>query len=71
MGDFNAPFRVSAAVDAGRRTKGPVRSRGFARLARLRILYVMAICLINFASVIVQCGAGACQTTEYKMLSGS
>jgi len=32
---------------------------------------VIAICLINFASVIVQCGVGACHTFEYKLLSGS
>ena len=35
------------------------------------ILLVIAICLINFGSVILQCGAGACHTSGYRLLSGS
>ena len=30
--------------------------------------YVILICAINFASVIVQCGVGQCHTTSYKLL---
>jgi disulfide bond formation protein DsbB len=41
------------------------------RLARLLSLYVIAICLINLGSVLLQCGAGACHTSEYRLLSGS
>jgi hypothetical protein len=29
------------------------------------------ICAINFASVVVQCGAGQCHTTGYALLSVS
>jgi disulfide bond formation protein DsbB len=42
----------------------------FGRLARLLSLYVIAICLINLGSVLLQCGAGACHTSEYRLLSG-
>jgi disulfide bond formation protein DsbB len=40
------------------------------RVARLLSLYVIAICLINFVSVIVQCGAAACHTSGYRLLGG-
>jgi len=46
-------------------------SPALGRLARLLCLYVVAICLINLASVILQCGAGACHTSEYRLLRGS
>jgi len=38
------------------------------RLATILGLYVLAICLINFGSVIVQCGLGECHTFGYKLL---
>jgi disulfide bond formation protein DsbB len=41
------------------------------RSARLLGLYVVALCLINFVSVILQCGAGACHTNAYRLLGGS
>lgn len=41
------------------------------RLARLLSFYLIAICLINFVSVILQCGADACHTSGYRLLSGS
>ena len=37
-------------------------------LAGLLSLYVIVICLINFASVIVQCGFGECHTFGYALL---
>lgn len=37
-------------------------------LANVLSLYVLAICLINFGSVIVQCGFGECHTFGYKLL---
>jgi disulfide bond formation protein DsbB len=43
----------------------------FGRLARLLSLYVIAIGLINFGSVILQCGADACHTSGYRLLGGS
>ncbi|MGE3150190.1 MAG: disulfide bond formation protein B [Pseudorhodoplanes sp.] len=38
------------------------------RLAASLSLYVIALCLINFVSVIVQCGFGECHTFNYKLL---
>jgi disulfide bond formation protein DsbB len=46
-------------------------SPGLARTARALGWYVIALCLINLGSVIVQCSAGACHTSEYRLLSGS
>jgi disulfide bond formation protein DsbB len=63
-------FAIKLAV-LGDPMRDPQPSPALGRVARLLSLYVIAICLINFASVILQCGAGACHTSEYKMLSGS
>jgi disulfide bond formation protein DsbB len=41
------------------------------RLTGLLSFYVVALCLINFGSVLVQCGFGACHTFGYKLLGGS
>jgi disulfide bond formation protein DsbB len=38
------------------------------RAATVLSLYVLAICLINFASVVVQCGFGECHTFGYALL---
>ena len=38
------------------------------KLAGLASLYVIALCAINFVSVIVQCGFGECHTFGYKLL---
>jgi disulfide bond formation protein DsbB len=62
-------FAMKLAVLGGERPQDPRSSPAFARMARLLSIYVIAICLINFVSVIVQCGAGACHTSEYKLLS--
>jgi disulfide bond formation protein DsbB len=62
---FAAKFAV-----LGDPARDPQPSPILGRLARLLSLYVIALCLINFASVIVQCGADACHTSEYKLLSG-
>jgi disulfide bond formation protein DsbB len=64
-------FAINLAVLGGEYPRDSQPSPTLSRLARLLSLYVVAICLINFASVIVQCGAGACHTFEYKLLSGS
>ena len=42
----------------------------FGYIARLTSLYVIVICLINLGSVLLQCGAGACHTSEYRLLGG-
>jgi disulfide bond formation protein DsbB len=64
-------FAIKLAVLGGEdlRDRQPPPTLG--RAARWLSLYVVAICLINLGSVIVQCGADACHTTEYRWLSGS
>lgn len=63
-------FAVKSAVLGGGALRDPQPSPIIGRLARLLGLYVIALCLINFGSVIVQCGVDACHTTEYRLLSG-
>jgi len=46
----------------------PERASLFGRLATMLSLYVTAIALINFGSVVVQCGAGQRHTTGYALL---
>ena len=38
------------------------------KVADVVSIYVIAICLINFVSVILQCGFGECHTFSYKLL---
>ena len=38
------------------------------KVADILSLYVIAICLINLASVVLQCGFGECHTFNYKLL---
>jgi disulfide bond formation protein DsbB len=38
------------------------------KIANVLSIYVIAICLINFISVILQCGFGECHTFGYKLL---
>jgi hypothetical protein len=64
-------FAIKLAVLGGEQLHDLQPSPTLGRVARLLSLYVIAICLINFGSVILQCGAGACQTSGYKLLSGS
>lgn len=63
-------FAVKFAV-LGDPLRDPQFSPILGRLARLLSVYVIALCLINFASVIVQCGVDACHTTEYRLLRGT
>jgi disulfide bond formation protein DsbB len=46
----------------------PERTSPFGRLASVVSLYVIAIALTNFGSVVVQCGWGQCHTTGYALL---
>jgi disulfide bond formation protein DsbB len=46
----------------------PERTSGIGRLAMLLSIYVIAIALINFGSVVVQCGLGECHTMDYALL---
>jgi hypothetical protein len=43
--------------------RGPLRS-----IAHLLGIYVIAICAINFLSVIAQCGLDQCHTSGYRLL---
>jgi disulfide bond formation protein DsbB len=38
------------------------------RLATILSLYVIAICIVNFVSVLLQCGVGECHTFGYRLL---
>jgi disulfide bond formation protein DsbB len=64
-------FAIKLAVLGGEHLRDRQPSPMLGRLARLLSLYVIAICLINLGSVAIQCGADACHTTEYRLLSGS
>jgi disulfide bond formation protein DsbB len=64
-------FAIKFAVLGGDYPRDPQPSPTLGRLAQGLSLYVIAICLINLGSVILQCGAGACHTSAYKLLGGS
>ena len=40
-----------------------------ARAARLLEIYVVLICALNFAAVVLQCGLGECHTSGYRLLT--
>jgi disulfide bond formation protein DsbB len=63
-------FAAKLAVLGGEDLRGTQPSPMLGRIARLLGLYVVAIGLINFASVIAQCGADACHTSGYRLLGG-
>jgi disulfide bond formation protein DsbB len=63
-------FAVKLAVLGGEHPRERQPSPMLGRPARLLSLYVIAICLINFVSVILQCGVDACHTSGYKLLGG-
>jgi hypothetical protein len=62
-------YAIKLAVLGGEHPQDSQPALG--RVARLLSLYVIAICLINLVSVVLQCGAGACHTDAYRLLSGS
>jgi disulfide bond formation protein DsbB len=62
-------FAVKLAVFGGESLSAPP-SPVLGRIGRLVGFYVITICLINFGSVILQCGIGACHTSGYKLLGG-
>ena len=66
-----AAFAIKFAIlgDEHLRDRPPPAALG--RLAKLASLYVIAIALINFGSVILQCGVDACHTSGYRLLGGS
>jgi hypothetical protein len=64
-------FAIKLTVLGDEHLRDRPPSPALGRLARLLSLYVIAICLINLGSVLVQCGADACHTTGYRLLGGS
>ena len=63
-------FAIKLAALGGDHPREPQPLTTLIRIARLLGLYVITICLINFASVIVQCGMDACHTSGYRLLGG-
>lgn len=55
-------FAIKFAVLGSDGLGDKVRSPALGGIARVLGWYVVAICLINLGSVILQCGAGACHT---------
>ena len=62
---FAAKLCVIGTEDGSR---PPERTSLVGRAATGLSLYVIAIALINFGSVVVQCGLGQCHTTGYTLL---
>jgi disulfide bond formation protein DsbB len=62
-------FAVKFVILGGEFPREPSPALG--RLARLLGFYVVALCLINLVSVLLQCGAGACHTNSYRLLGDS
>jgi disulfide bond formation protein DsbB len=62
---FAAKLCVIGTEDGSR---PPERTSLVGRVATVLSLYVIAIALINFGSVVVQCGLGQCHTTGYTLL---
>ena len=63
-------FAVKFAALSGEHLRDQQPAPALGRLGRMLSLYVIAICLINFGSVIVQCGTDACHTSGYRLLGG-
>jgi hypothetical protein len=64
-------FAVKFAVLGGECLRDRPPFPAFRRIAQLLSLYVIGIGLINFGSVILQCGVEACHTSGYRLLGGS
>ncbi len=61
-------FAVMLAMFDGERLSATPRSPALTRIGTLAGLYVIALCVVNLVSAIVQCGLGACHTTGYALL---
>ena len=61
-------FAALLALFDGERLRAAPPSPMLRRVGSAAGLFVMALCLINLISVILQCGFGACHTTGYKLL---
>lgn len=61
-------FAIRFAVLGGENSRGDERPELMSRAAALLGYYVIALCAINFVSVVLQCGLDACHTTGYRLL---
>jgi disulfide bond formation protein DsbB len=61
-------FAIKLTLLGGEELRGRPTSPALSKLAGLLSLYVIALCAVNFVSVILQCGLGECHTFGYKLL---
>ncbi len=61
-------FAATLAMFDGERLSVTPPSPVLTRISTGAGLYVIALCLINLVSAILQCGLGACHTTGYQLL---
>jgi disulfide bond formation protein DsbB len=61
-------FAVKLTLLGGESLRGQRPAPMLEKTAGLLGLYVIALCAINFVSVILQCGLGECHTFGYKLL---
>ena len=61
-------YTIKFAVLGDENLRDDERPELMSRAQSWLIYYVIALCAINFVSVILQCGMGACHTMGYKLL---
>lgn len=65
-----ASFSVELVVFDNMSLRSAHAARALVWAGRLLGLYVLALCALNLASALLQCGLGVCHTTGYKLLPG-
>ena len=64
-------YAIKLAVIGGDEHLGDADVRSFPlidRLSNIASVYVIALCLVNLVSVVIQCGFGQCHTFNYQLL---
>ena len=61
-------YAIKIAVLGGDGLRDDRKPRALSGAAAVLSVYVIALCAINFVSVILQCGLGACHTMGYRLL---
>ena len=64
-------YAIKLAVIGGDEHLGDADVRSFHlidRLSSIVSVYVIALCLVNLVSVVIQCGFGQCHTFNYQLL---
>lgn len=61
-------FAIKIAVLGGDNLRDDEKPELMSRAQSLLSYYVIALCAINFVSVVLQCGVDACHTTGYRLL---